>query len=136
MACTAAVGDYPTARRCRPRRQGKVVHTQDRSPAWARPVCMYVFFLMIRHPPRSTLFPSTTLFRSQYGPQRHFVPVDTTWHSPTRRLHHERSERRVDTQLTVDGDGVGVEIEQPPAPRDRRGEITHVAQHGAAVDVF
>src|ERR1039457_7581121 len=26
--------------------------------------CSYVFFLMIRRPPRSTLFPYTTLFRS------------------------------------------------------------------------
>src|ERR1035437_10793309 len=30
--------------------------------------CLYLFFfLMIRRPPRSTLFPYTTLFRSQYG---------------------------------------------------------------------
>src|SRR3712207_8733176 len=28
------------------------------------------FFLMIRRPPRSTLFPYTTLFRSQRGPAR------------------------------------------------------------------
>src|SRR2546429_7973889 len=28
---------------------------------------MYFFFLMIRRPPRSTLFPYTTLFRSQPG---------------------------------------------------------------------
>src|SRR5258708_24927345 len=27
---------------------------------------MYFFFLMIRRPPRSTLFPYTTLFRSQH----------------------------------------------------------------------
>src|SRR5256885_9869045 len=27
-------------------------------------VCLYFFFLMIRRPPRSTLFPYTTLFRS------------------------------------------------------------------------
>src|SRR5688572_33264832 len=27
----------------------------------------YFFFLMIRRPPRSTLFPYTTLFRSQHG---------------------------------------------------------------------
>src|SRR2546422_9441985 len=27
--------------------------------------CFYFFFLMIRRPPRSTLFPYTTLFRSQ-----------------------------------------------------------------------
>src|SRR5256885_16768275 len=30
----------------------------------------YFFFLMIRRPPRSTLFPYTTLFRSQYLPGR------------------------------------------------------------------
>src|SRR5256886_7636434 len=28
-------------------------------------VCIYFFFLMIRRPPRSTLFPYTTLFRSK-----------------------------------------------------------------------
>src|SRR2546427_11129289 len=28
------------------------------------PRCLYFFFLMIRRPPRSTLFPYTTLFRS------------------------------------------------------------------------
>src|SRR3712207_6940852 len=28
---------------------------------------LYVFFLMIRRPPRSTLFPYTTLFRSKNG---------------------------------------------------------------------
>src|ERR1043165_1401699 len=27
-------------------------------------MCLFVFFLMIRRPPRSTLFPYTTLFRS------------------------------------------------------------------------
>src|ERR1039457_7301280 len=32
----------------------------------AAPRDFYVFFLMIRRPPRSTLFPYTTLFRSQY----------------------------------------------------------------------
>src|SRR5476651_626311 len=33
-------------------------------------VCGFFFFLMIRRPPRSTLFPYTTLFRSQ---RRHFA---------------------------------------------------------------
>src|SRR5438067_12564455 len=28
------------------------------------PLCFFFFFLMIRRPPRSTLFPYTTLFRS------------------------------------------------------------------------
>src|SRR3712207_7785019 len=31
---------------------------------------IYFFFLMIRRPPRSTLFPYTTLFRSHVGPLR------------------------------------------------------------------
>src|SRR5215475_15297637 len=30
----------------------------------------FFFFLMIRRPPRSTLFPYTTLFRSRGGPDR------------------------------------------------------------------
>src|SRR5574343_1237287 len=30
--------------------------------------CFFVFFLMIRRPPRSTLFPYTTLFRSDLAP--------------------------------------------------------------------
>src|SRR5476651_2783318 len=29
----------------------------------------FFFFLMIRRPPRSTLFPYTTLFRSMFGPR-------------------------------------------------------------------
>src|SRR5688572_32072849 len=35
---------------------------------------MYLFFLMIRRPPRSTLFPYTTLFRSAAG-EGHFPVV-------------------------------------------------------------
>src|SRR3712207_7463121 len=33
-------------------------------------VCVEFFFLMIRRPPRSTLFPYTTLFRSKPPPNR------------------------------------------------------------------
>src|SRR6185312_3856180 len=46
-----------------------------------------VFFLMIRRPPRSTLFPYTTLFRS-YLPKRchfeKFVPWWFLWEGPKR----------------------------------------------------
>src|SRR2546426_9935212 len=34
------------------------------------PLFSFFFFLMIRRPPRSTLFPYTTLFRSRLGPSR------------------------------------------------------------------
>src|SRR3989442_12636161 len=36
-------------------------------PYTTNPRCLSFFFLMIRRPPRSTLFPSTTLFRSIKG---------------------------------------------------------------------
>src|SRR2546421_11551481 len=35
---------------------------------------IFFFFLMIRRPPRSTLFPYTTLFRSQRQPLTHLRP--------------------------------------------------------------
>src|SRR3712207_8140725 len=36
---------------------------------------MFFFFLMIRRPPRSTLFPYTTLFRSRVGVDGRLLPV-------------------------------------------------------------
>src|SRR5258708_38521320 len=41
-----------------------------------RPAPFLFFFLMIRRPPRSTLFPYTTLFRSQDGHPREFDDPD------------------------------------------------------------
>src|SRR3954466_640344 len=38
--------------------------------SWPAPRRTIVFFLMIRRPPRSTLFPYTTLFRSSGSPRR------------------------------------------------------------------
>src|SRR5208282_6869277 len=40
--------------------------------------CLSVFFLMIRQPPRSTLFPYTTLFRSCFSRAYYHVPPETT----------------------------------------------------------
>src|SRR2546426_9943318 len=47
----------------------------------------FFFFLMIRRPPRSTLFPYTTLFRSDYTGQRQhsdadFRNLNSRWHFP------------------------------------------------------
>src|SRR5438094_1301777 len=36
--------------------------------------CFFFFFLLIRPPLRSTLFPYTTLFRSRLGPVTEYVP--------------------------------------------------------------
>src|SRR3712207_7097477 len=44
---------------------------------------MLIFFLMIRRPPRSTLFPYTTLFRSLLGSKPAYaqrsMSIDTGW---------------------------------------------------------
>src|SRR5258706_4104598 len=37
------------------------------------------FFLMIRRPPRSTLFPYTTLFRSRLGREHFDLPAAAPW---------------------------------------------------------
>src|SRR5215208_2268200 len=42
-------------------------------------ISLSFFFVMIRRPPRSTLFPYTTLFRSGRPPSRHYRP-----HAPQR----------------------------------------------------
>src|SRR2546430_5868933 len=54
----------------------------------ATPLCPFFFFLMIRRPPRSTLFPYTTLFRSAtpHGAGREVRQADRHVHRHARRL--------------------------------------------------
>src|SRR6202043_1162253 len=47
---------------------------------------------MIRRPPRSTLFPYTTLFRSWWVPGRPALPPPSTWHNPGSTCSCSRSE--------------------------------------------
>src|SRR3712207_7373932 len=73
---------------------------------------IFVFFLMIRRPPRSTLFPYTTLFRSGDGGQR---VVDLVHHArgelPDRRqllgLRRPLQRRLPLGHVLADGDDVG-----------------------------
>src|SRR5258708_36272979 len=54
--------------------------------------CIFLFFfLMIRRPPRSTLFPYTTLFRSHIAVALVLVPL-VLWHVVARRIRRARSE--------------------------------------------
>src|SRR2546430_13606116 len=67
------------------------------------PPMLPFFFLMIRHPPRSTLFPYTTLFRSSTPPG---CPVPPAWHrsgarsgpGPTRRRRPRSEEHTSELQ--------------------------------------
>src|SRR5205085_11573356 len=48
----------------------------------------FLFFLMIRPPPRSTLFPYTTLFRSRRsGGTCSPLSSSSAWRCPTRKAH-------------------------------------------------
>src|SRR5215213_10630158 len=60
----------------------------------------FFFFLMIRRPPRSTLFPYTTLFRSPPGPQLARAAVlSPGWCRPERRSEEHTSELQSLTNL-------------------------------------
>src|SRR5574337_1410441 len=52
--------------------------------------CCHFFFLMIRRPPRSTLFPYTTLFRSEF--ERLEVAAEGDWPVTVTLVHSARSE--------------------------------------------
>src|SRR5437879_12393035 len=45
------------------------------TPLFDFPSCTFFFFLMIRRPPRSTLFPYTTLFRSANHEESELAPA-------------------------------------------------------------
>src|SRR5216683_5294224 len=68
--------------------------------AQLRGTCLYFFFLMIRRPPRSTLFPYTTLFRSLSGRVPSLVQfgsgplslIDPTQAPPGKRSEEHTSE--------------------------------------------
>src|ERR1044071_10064820 len=66
--------------------------------------CSFFFFLMIRRPPRSTLFPYTTLFRSAH--RRDALDGPGPVHRPDRRLdrseeHTSELQSRVDISYAV-----------------------------------
>src|SRR6476620_12448800 len=61
---------------------------------------LFVFFLMIRRPPRSTLFPYTTLFRSPSA--RHWRPVRRRpGRAPGRRRSEEHTSELQSRQYLV-----------------------------------
>src|SRR3989454_1405878 len=105
-------------------------------------VCLFLFFLMIRRPPRSTLFPYTTLFRSPdllagLHVEREHVRVDRLAKElalvDRRRASHERSAGRDSQRASFVLDGRAPYL---PARRDVDGKgpvaVDHV--HDAVVN--
>src|SRR5258708_27911544 len=61
---------------------------------WQRyPLRPFFFFLMIRRPPRSTLFPYTTLFRSLRGDLRRRAPDASALRAARRHVAHDAVRR-------------------------------------------
>src|SRR3712207_7730696 len=73
---------------------------------------LFFFFLMIRRPPRSTLFPYTTLFRSADGHRRRTLGF-TLDHGAHPTLHHRRLHR-------TGGSDLGQGNDQPRESLDLR----------------
>src|SRR3712207_9272801 len=87
---------------------------------------------MIRRPPRSTLFPYTTLFRSARGPRRVVGSPDVRVRGPPRPVRGRLTDRRVTPCVTTRSsehvgtarDPVGLEpavtLRSEEQPRDRK----------------
>src|SRR5256885_16140572 len=87
---------------------------------------LFFFFLMIRLPPRSTLFPHTTLFRSQSCASAPHVSCARRrgrgrGASPLRSPHPARPRRSARPRLPRSGDSGGSTAARPP-PRARRAQ--------------
>src|SRR5437660_12797224 len=63
-------------------------------PSFCLLLSHFFFFFMIRRPPRSTLFPYTTLFRSRHRPRRCFHQIrDAFFPRESSRCLHDRIRR-------------------------------------------
>src|SRR2546429_3718134 len=61
---------------------------------------VFFFFLMIRRPPRSTLFPYTTLFRSQALARRYRFPLDAPWSKLPKKRSEEHTSELQSSQIS------------------------------------
>src|ERR1039457_5146345 len=93
-----------------------------------------VFFLMIRRPPRSTLFPYTTLFRSETGGFRGGLVLGERGRGGSRRIPPEAFRTRAAGALEGQGRGHGGEVQAIGAADgvQRSGQRGAVLAQGAA----
>src|SRR3712207_7295166 len=92
-------------------------------------IIMFFFFLMIRRPPRSTLFPYTTLFRSEAHGREAEVPAARN--DPAHRRNEDA--RRRTAGRRHEGHG----LQRPrPAPRDRKSTRLNSSHANISYAVF
>src|SRR6267142_2484908 len=99
-------------------------------------ICFFFFFLMIRRPPRSTLFPYTTLFRSQLYAKKVGViaPADLTG----------RTDLRAELIFTIDGEDArdfddAISLKLLPGGKYALGvhiaDVSHYVTEGSVLDL-
>src|SRR3712207_9125839 len=95
-----------------------------------------IFFLMIRRPPRSTLFPYTTLFRSGrgYSPAEEnktpdqpigVIPIDSIF-SPVKRVAYQVESARVGQRTDYDKLTLDIETDGSVAPQAALREAAEI----------
>ena len=73
---------------------------------------------------------------AEHHPQGQFVLVDSPRYPLPRRLGDQHAQVWVGAERVDDRLGVGIEVEQASASRDRRGEIAEVVQHELALHMI
>src|SRR5438105_10467974 len=93
------------------------------------------FFLMIRRPPRSTLFPYTTLFRSSCGPGAADSPPRTSRHTPGRAAVVERAARdRKSTRLNSSHEWISYAVFcLKKKKKQNKNQHTNTSNHATAI---
>ena len=66
---------------------------------------------------------------ADHGPDQQFLRIHGAGHPHARRARHAGRQPGIGREGAVDGDGVGVEVQQPADPAQQRGQVPQV--HGA-----
>src|SRR5438093_5542215 len=100
---------------------------------------IFVFFLMIRRPPRSTLFPYTTLFRSLYqamGRNQDALTLLNTAHRLFGRLqarvdlvHVDRSEEHTSELQSLTNLVCRLLLEKKKKKKNKKNKKKHITQN-------
>src|SRR3712207_7656125 len=96
---------------------------------------MSLFFLMIRRPPRSTLFPYTTLFRSEHGLEPGHPVAGQAGAGQLVALAREQQQLDLDLAL-LEGDEQALGLLDGAAPVDRKSTRLNSSHANISYAVF
>src|SRR3712207_7936378 len=91
---------------------------------------------MIRRPPRSTLFPDTTLFRSRRVVQCVSPLYSRTFHAVEEHVHPRQLPGRAVGLLSVEGEVVGADLLCRPDQQDRKSTRLNSSHANISYAVF